>query len=141
MSIGINSQQAPELRVPYWIDGDGHERAPLTLAELGDGYKVIYCFQHWCPGCHSRGFPTLKKLVKELSDLPLRIEIDDRSISVSSKLKRAHQDFVPHKIVIGQQEVDDNYKDLKKLAKNLAKEMAGKPFIRREWGAEVSRQL
>ena len=68
MSIGINSQQAPELRVPYWIDGDGHERAPLTLAELGDGYKVIYCFQHWCPGCHSRGFPTLKKLVKELSD-------------------------------------------------------------------------
>ena len=80
-------------------------------------------------------------LVKELSDLPLRIEIDDRSISVSSKLKRAHQDFMPHKIVIGQQEVDDNYKDLKKLAKNLAKEMAGKPFIRREWVAEISRQL
>ena len=68
MSIGISSLQAPELRVPFWIDGDGHERAPLTLADLGDQYKVIYCFQHWCPGCHSRGFPTLKKLVKELSD-------------------------------------------------------------------------
>lgn len=38
------------------------------LADLGDGYKVIYCFQHWCPGCHSRGFPALKRLVDGLSD-------------------------------------------------------------------------
>lgn len=67
MTMGINHQAAPELRVPYWIDADGKQRAPLKLAELGEGYKVIYCFQAWCPGCHSRGFPTLKKLVDALS--------------------------------------------------------------------------
>ena len=26
---------APELTVPYWIDGDGKQRPPLTLEELG----------------------------------------------------------------------------------------------------------
>lgn len=68
MSIGISSRQAPELRVSYWIDGQGNRIDPVSLADLGDGYKIIYCFQHWCPGCHSRGFPTLKRLVDELSD-------------------------------------------------------------------------
>jgi len=68
MSIGISTHNAPELRVPYWIDGQGNEIAPIKLADLGDGYKVIYCFQHWCPGCHSRGFPTLKRMVDALSD-------------------------------------------------------------------------
>ena len=61
-------QQAPELRVPWWIDGEGRSMAPLKLADLGDGFKVIFCFQHWCSGCHSRGFPTLQKLIKALGD-------------------------------------------------------------------------
>ncbi len=58
---------APELRVAQWIDAMGLARAPLTLAELGDGFKVIYCFQHWCAGCHSHGFPALVNLVGALS--------------------------------------------------------------------------
>lgn len=67
MSMGINHKPAPELRVPYWIDENGTERAPLKLSELGDGHKLLYCFQSWCHGCHSAGFPTLKKLVENLS--------------------------------------------------------------------------
>lgn len=59
--------QTPELRVPYWIDADGKERAPLTLAELGTGYKIIFCFKAECPGCHVRGFPIMQKLVASLS--------------------------------------------------------------------------
>ena len=62
-----NPLRAPELRVAQWIDAQGLARAPLTLAELGDGFKVIYCFQHWCAGCHSSGFPALVKLVGALS--------------------------------------------------------------------------
>lgn len=58
--------QAPELRVPLWIDGEGNPRPPLKLAELGPGYKILFCFQHWCPGCHSGGFPTLQRLVAAL---------------------------------------------------------------------------
>jgi hypothetical protein len=52
-----------------------------------------------------------------------------------------HQDYVPHKLVIGQNEVDDGFSELKKLVKQLSKEVGGMPFIPREWPAEVSRQL
>ena len=38
---GLFLFHAPELRVAKWIDAQGQARAPLTLAELGDGYKVV----------------------------------------------------------------------------------------------------
>jgi thiol-disulfide isomerase/thioredoxin len=61
--------QAPELRVNDWIDGDGVlMKQPLRLKDLGDGYKILYCFQDWCPGCHSGGFPTLRILFDRLKD-------------------------------------------------------------------------
>lgn len=69
MQFGGLHEQAKELRVAQWIDSAGNAMdAPLKLDDLGDGYKVIYCFQHWCPGCHSRGFPTLKYLHNQLRD-------------------------------------------------------------------------
>lgn len=68
MQFGTLNAKAPDLRVTKWIDGTGQEMAPLKLADLSRGYKIIYCFQHWCPGCHSRGFPTLKYLYDNLKD-------------------------------------------------------------------------
>jgi thiol-disulfide isomerase/thioredoxin len=69
MQFGSLNGKAQELRVGGWIDGNGDAmEKPLQLADLGDGYKIIYCFQHWCPGCHSRGFPTLKYLHDNLKD-------------------------------------------------------------------------
>ena len=53
---------APELRVPHWIDEQGKTRPPLKLAELGDGFKVIFAFKAMCPACHSFGFPTMKTI-------------------------------------------------------------------------------
>jgi len=32
-------QQAPELRVPWWIDGEGRSMAPLKLADWVTGSK------------------------------------------------------------------------------------------------------
>jgi thiol-disulfide isomerase/thioredoxin len=61
-------RQAPELRINRWIGGEGQDIAPLRLADLGKGFKIIYCFQHWCPGCHSGGFPSLMQLHAALSD-------------------------------------------------------------------------
>ncbi|MEZ5674163.1 AhpC/TSA family protein [Thalassovita litoralis] len=66
MKIGINHEQAPELRVPVWIGADGGPVSPLRLNDLGDGMRILFCFQDWCPGCHSRGFPTLRVLVDRL---------------------------------------------------------------------------
>jgi hypothetical protein len=71
VTSGIIGQTAPELRVPIWIDGSGEELSSLKLGDLGDGHKILYCFQHWCPGCHSHGFPSLKKLVDNSADKPV----------------------------------------------------------------------
>ena len=59
--------RAPELRVPFWIDGEGEALAGLKLADLGTGYKIIFCFKASCPSCHSRGFPAMQKLVTHLA--------------------------------------------------------------------------
>lgn len=67
MTFGFVHQAAPELRVDMWIDAAGQDMAPLLLRDLGEGYKILYCFQHWCPGCHSRGFPTLQLLHTSLA--------------------------------------------------------------------------
>ncbi len=60
--------RSPSCGCRGWIDGEGRSMAPLKLSDLGDGFKVDLCFQHWCPGCHSHGFPTLQKLIKALGD-------------------------------------------------------------------------
>lgn len=60
-------REAPQLRVPQWIDPSGAPlQAPLRLDDLGQGWKILFAFQHWCPGCHSLGFPTLKLLFDAL---------------------------------------------------------------------------
>jgi len=63
-SRGIQGYAAPELAVPYWIDGKGNEQAPFTLAANKGKWIYLKCFQHWCPGCHSTGFPGTVKLAK-----------------------------------------------------------------------------
>lgn len=53
--------------VDQWIDADGNPTAPIRLSDHKGKFKVIYCFQSWCPGCHSNGFPALKEMVDALS--------------------------------------------------------------------------
>ena len=67
---GIAGQQAPELEVAKWVDGEGQPIDPVLLTDNKDNFQVIYCFQAWCPGCHSRGLPALKKMSEALKDNP-----------------------------------------------------------------------
>lgn len=60
--------KAPELGVSQWIDADGKPTGPIRLSDYSDKFKVVYCFQSWCPGCHSGGFPALKEMVNALSE-------------------------------------------------------------------------
>ncbi|WP_296173088.1 peroxiredoxin [uncultured Brevundimonas sp.] len=58
---------APELRISQWIGLHGETLdTPVTLANLGDGVKILFAFQDWCTGCHSHGFPTLQRLYSAL---------------------------------------------------------------------------
>lgn len=66
---GITGQIAPELTVDYWIDKDGTE-TDFKIADHQGKWIFLKGFQSWCPGCHSHGFPTLKKISDALADNP-----------------------------------------------------------------------
>jgi thiol-disulfide isomerase/thioredoxin len=68
METGIAGLPAPPLEHVQWIDENGDEREPLTLNELGQGIKILYFFQDWCPGCHAHGFPAFVTLAEQLRD-------------------------------------------------------------------------
>lgn len=74
-NYGILGQLAPELEVDYWIDAAG-EPTSFKLADFTGVYTYLYCFQNWCPGCHSHGFPTLKKIADAFHD-------DERVVTVA----------------------------------------------------------
>ena len=63
-SPGIAGQKAPEWQIKSWIDDNG-KPTNVRLADYKGKVVYILCFQSWCPGCHSVGFPTLKQLVKD----------------------------------------------------------------------------
>ncbi len=66
---GIRGQQAPEIKLDYWIDKDGKPTNFSVLENRGK-WMLLKCFQDWCPGCHSSGFPTLKKFSDAFWDHP-----------------------------------------------------------------------
>ena len=66
----INNQvlKAPKFEVKHWIDANGNKTAPIELSDFEGKFKILYCFQSWCPGCHSRGLPALQKMVEALKE-------------------------------------------------------------------------
>jgi hypothetical protein len=48
METGIVGLPAPLLENVRWINENGDERSPLTLDELGQGFRILYFFQDWC---------------------------------------------------------------------------------------------
>lgn len=57
---------APEFRVNDWVDANGNKTDAIALSDFNGKFKVLYCFQSWCPGCHSKGLPDLQKMVNAL---------------------------------------------------------------------------
>ena len=68
VKYGIEGQTAPELEVPIWVNGEGEKSTSIRLSDHDGKFKVVYCFQAWCPGCHSQGLPSLQKMVEALKD-------------------------------------------------------------------------
>lgn len=66
---GIEGRRAPELELDYWIDGDG-KPSQFSVLESKGKWVFLKCFQNWCPGCHSSGFPTLKAFSDEFYGHP-----------------------------------------------------------------------
>ena len=63
---GVKVFKASEFEVHNWIDAYESKTEPIKLSDFKGKFKIIYCFQSWCPGCHSKGLPDLKKMVEAL---------------------------------------------------------------------------
>ncbi len=59
--LGVVGQRAPTWHDVTWHGAGARGR---DVAEYRGKVLVLYAFQSWCPGCHSRGFPTLAALEK-----------------------------------------------------------------------------
>jgi len=96
---GIEGQKAPELSVPIWIDGAGKDMEPITLKDYEGKFKVIYCFQAWCPGCHSVGLPSLQKMVEALKDndqvefLAIQTVFEGKSANTLKRVKEIQKEY------------------------------------------------
>ena len=64
MKMGIADEPAPEMGVVHWIDAAGQPLADYGLDKMPGQYKLIFCYQDACPGCHLTGFPSLVRLVE-----------------------------------------------------------------------------
>lgn len=58
---GILDQKAGLWGAGDWIHLPKNKK-DLNPANFKGKVLYLYCFQSWCPGCHSSGFPTLKKI-------------------------------------------------------------------------------
>ena len=66
---GIEGHEAPEIKLDYWIDADG-KPGHFSVLESRGKWVFLKCFQDWCPGCHSSGFPTLQAFSSRFHDHP-----------------------------------------------------------------------
>jgi thiol-disulfide isomerase/thioredoxin len=66
---GILNQKAPSLEVSEWFHLPEGKKS-LDISDFAGKVVYLYCFQSWCPGCHSHGFPALQKVIKEYQDDP-----------------------------------------------------------------------
>ncbi len=64
---GILGLKAPPISADQWVSLPAGTKAP-TPESLKGKVIYLYCFQSWCPGCHSSGFPTLQKVSTHFQD-------------------------------------------------------------------------
>lgn len=67
--FGIDGHAAPEIKLDYWIDRSG-EPGQFSVVQNRGKWVFLKCFQDWCPGCHSSGFPTLQQFSAAFADHP-----------------------------------------------------------------------
>jgi len=95
---GIVGRHAPELEVDYWIDEDGNPTS-FSLADNAGKWIFLKCFQSWCPGCHSHGLPTVKKISEALAGNPgiafagIQTVFEGRGVNTVDKVRKTQLQY------------------------------------------------
>lgn len=98
-NYGIEGQTAPDWNVPIWIDKDGKETNEIKLSDYKGKFKVVYCFQSWCPGCHSVGLPSLQKMTEALKGndkvafVAIQTVFEGKNANTFEKLKETQKKY------------------------------------------------
>jgi len=65
---GIVGSAAPELDCEFWLDANGEPTEKFSMQAQRGKWVYMKLWQSWCPGCHSLGFPALKKVTDAFAD-------------------------------------------------------------------------
>ncbi|MEP5341669.1 MAG: TlpA disulfide reductase family protein [Algibacter sp.] len=127
----MNVFNAPEFEVSFWVDANGNETSPVKLSDFKGTFKVVYCFQSWCPGCHKKGFPDLQKMVEALkgndnvSFLAVQTVFEGHDENTVEKMKETQKQY-GLKIPFGHDAGDDG-KSISNIMKNY--QTGGTPWF------------
>ena len=64
---GILGKPAPKWSVDQWLNLPKGKKK-IDVKDFHGKVLYLFCFQSWCPGCHSSGFPTLQKVMSRFKD-------------------------------------------------------------------------
>jgi thiol-disulfide isomerase/thioredoxin len=114
---GIEGYPAPELASFKWIDPYGKDTNAVQLSDYNDTFVVLYCFQSWCPGCHSIGLPSLQQMTKALKNndsvkfLAIQTVFEGQSENTFDKLIETQEKY-KLEIPFGQDEGDSSTRNI-----------------------------
>ncbi len=152
--IQIDIGNAPRLGISY-RDGNENKHPVIIHAAVPGGierflYAIFDNFKDsmplWLSPVQLRLLPVNDSFVAKCEEIvseyrhQLRIDIDDRSESVGKKIREAHQDLIPHFLVIGDREAE-NDSDMKSSIVRILESVEGKPFIPLNFPSRKSRQI
>lgn len=96
--LGIVGKPAPSWKTSSW-----HQlpkgKTKLDVSDYNDKILYLYFFQSWCPGCHSSGFPTLKKLTEAFAGedgvafVTIQTTFEGHSINTADKLAKTAERY------------------------------------------------
>lgn len=152
--IQIDVENAKRMSISY-KDMKGQEKSPVIIHSavsggierylymIFDQFKVF--FPLWLAPVQIRLIPINEQfnavciqLAEKYKDW-VRIDIDDRSESVSKRVKRAKEAYIPHIIVLGHQEEGNMQRIEKEIQAHMQED--SKPFLPIEWPLLVSKQV
>ena len=98
--LGIVGRVAPHLKITKWFDESGKPTKDFSkFLDWNDKVVLIFCWQSWCPGCHSHGLPTFKELSDHFKNderiiiLSIQTVFEGHHTNTSDKISKVMSDY------------------------------------------------
>ncbi|MBN2015321.1 hypothetical protein JW766_00630 [Candidatus Dojkabacteria bacterium] len=157
--IQIDVGNAHRLGIEY-IDKQNKVHHPVIIhaAVPGGIDRFLYmlfdnfeeCFPLWLYPIQIRLIPLGRKYLrhciaiqKNLKQKAVRLDIDDRDLSVGKRVKQAKEDLIPFSFVIGLKELqaEGNMQEFMNAVERILDQGKNKPFLDYSWPSLVSKQV